>query len=99
METSQSAGKKQAQKYVEGGGGNFVDVTLKVVVKAAVGTLFIFQPDKLHGTILSYGATNCNMAIIFFKCVADGYREMVENGESIFAGEGAGEGNPDNQKQ
>ena len=84
---------------MEGSGGNFVDVTLKVVVKAAVGTLFVFQPSKLHGTTLSYGATNRNMAITFSKRVADGYREMVENGGSIFAGEGAGEENPDNQKQ
>ena len=98
VETLQPAGKKWAQKYVEGGGGNFVNVTLKVVVKAAVGTLFVFQPDKLHGTTLSYGATNRNMAITFSKHVADGYREMMEKGSSIFAGEGAGEGNPDNQK-
>ena len=43
---------------MKSGGGHFVDVTLKVVVKAAVGTLFVFQPSKLHGTTSSYCTTD-----------------------------------------
>ena len=93
-----STSQKISQPFIDGGGANFVDATLKVVVKAAVGTLFIFQPDQLHGTTLAYGAVNHNIAITFSQRVADEYREVLAKGQSISSGGGAGEGNPANDK-
>ena len=69
---------------------------LKVVVKAASGTLFVFKPEQLHGTTLSHGAVNHNIAITFSQRVADGYREVHQKGEAVYSGHGAGEGNLDN---
>jgi len=58
--------QKISQPFIDGGGANLVDATFKkVVIKAAVGTLFIFQPDQLHGMTLAYGAVNHNITITF----------------------------------
>ena len=89
-------GKNLSQPAVKEGGANFIDATLKVVVKAAPGTLFVFKPEQLHGTTLSHGAVNHNIAITFSQRVADGYREVHQKGQAVYSGHGAGEGNPDN---
>ena len=42
-------------------GSSFVDVSLKVVIHQAIGTMMAFQPEQLHGTTKSNGAVNPRM--------------------------------------
>ena len=91
-----SVTKEKSQPAVKGGGANFVDVTLKVVIKASPGTLFVFKPEQLHGTTLAHGAVNHNIAITFSQQLEDGYREVHQKGQAVYSGDGAGEGNPAN---
>ena len=73
---------------LEGGGANFVDASLKVVVKQAAGTLMVFKPNYYHGTTLPVGALNHAITYAFSKRVADASRKM-----RIEVEEGAGDGN------
>ncbi|KAK6971426.1 hypothetical protein R3P38DRAFT_2479492, partial [Favolaschia claudopus] len=47
------------------GGGNFVDMSLRVVVEQATGTLFIFDPTHKHGTTRLCGAHNYTESFTF----------------------------------
>ncbi|KAJ6516895.1 hypothetical protein C8R47DRAFT_1313230 [Mycena vitilis] len=75
-----------------GGGGNFVDMSLKVVVKQAAGTLFAFDPTFRHGTTRLCGAHNHTVTIAFSARIHDAF-EQARQGISIDAGSGAGDGN------
>lgn len=58
-----------------GAGGSFVDVSLKVIVKQAQGTMLAFQPDLIHGTTVSHGAVNHIIAVTFCRSVAEMRKE------------------------
>ena len=75
-----------------GGGGNFVDITLGVVVQQATGTLIAFQPEYLHGTTRLCGAHNHMCTITFSSHIAEAFKIAVE-GAKVEPGAGAGEGN------
>ena len=75
-----------------GGGGNFVDITLGVVVQQATGTLMAFQPEYLHGTTRLCGAHNRMCTITFSSHIAEAFRIAVK-GAKVESGAGAGEGN------
>jgi len=77
--------------WPSGGGGNFVDITLRVVVKQAAGTLLLFQPEYLHGTTRLCGAHNRLCVITFSTHILKAYQIAVE-GTKLEAGDGAGEG-------
>ncbi len=68
-----------------GGGANFVDVTLKVVVQQAQGTMLAFQSDHIHGTTVSYGTVNHIIAITFSKSIAVLYRQKMDGKNGIFS--------------
>jgi hypothetical protein len=85
------SGENRAAWPVEGG-GNFVDVTLGVVVQQAAGTLMAFQPEYLHGTACLCGAHNRTCTITFSSHIAEAFRIAVE-GTKVESGYGAGEGN------
>lgn len=71
-----------------GGGANFVDVDLRVVVKQARGTLMIFKPDHRHGTTIPCGAVNHAVTAAFSQRVVDA--KLLGQIVSV---SGAGEGN------
>lgn len=83
-----------------GSGANYVDVTLKIVVLSAPGTIMAFRPNHLHGTSKSYGAVNRGLAITFSRRVTDAYRDLDATGKAKFqvesgAGSGDASGNDD----
>jgi len=71
-----------------------VDITLKVVVKQAKGTLILFQPEYPHGTTRLCGAQNRLCAITFSTHILEAYQVAVQ-GMKVEAGDGAGEGDTD----
>lgn len=75
-----------------GGGGNFVDMTLKVVVKQATGTLFTFDPTFPHGTTRLCGAHNRTITIAFSAHIQEAF-ERAKMGFYNESGAGAGDGN------
>ncbi|KAJ3897757.1 hypothetical protein F5879DRAFT_708151 [Lentinula edodes] len=80
----------------EYGGANFVDITLRVVVVNAPGTLFSFQPQYPHGTTVTGGTTNFNIVFTFSRKIGEAVAEL--DGREHFGScrWGAGEGNLDN---
>ncbi|KAJ7156697.1 hypothetical protein C8R46DRAFT_1294394 [Mycena filopes] len=57
------------------GGGNFVDLTLKVKVKQAARTLMAFRPEYLHGTTRLCGAHSMGCTIPFCTRILDAFRK------------------------
>ncbi|KAK7045248.1 hypothetical protein R3P38DRAFT_3347404 [Favolaschia claudopus] len=76
------------------GGGNFVDMSLRVVVEQATGTLFIFDPTHKHGTTRLCGAHNYTASFTFSQRIMEAF-EKAKLGAQIEAGKGAGDGNFD----
>lgn len=76
------------------GGGNFVDVTLHVVVQQAESTLMAFQPEHPHGTTRLCGAHNHMVTITFSQHIAEAFKK-AQLGNTVEPGPGAGEGNVD----
>lgn len=72
-------------------GGNFVDVSLRIVVKQAAGTLIAFQPEFPHGTTKLAGAHNRICAITFSEHILKAYEKaIVAGGSGIESGSGTG---------
>lgn len=69
-----------------------MDADLKVVVLQAPGTAFSFRPDYTHGTTFCNGAVNYGISIAFSERVGKAWKD-AQQGISITAGPGAGEGN------
>jgi hypothetical protein len=88
--TSNDSGENRAA-WPAGGGGNFVDITLRIVVCQATGTLIAFQPEYPHGTTCLCGAHNRTCAVTFLAHILDAYRITVR-GVKVESGPGAGEG-------
>ncbi|KAJ7754851.1 hypothetical protein B0H16DRAFT_1542098 [Mycena metata] len=74
-----------------GGGGNFVEMFLRVVVKQATGTLLAFDPSFQHGTTRLCGGHNRTITIAFSARIKDAF-EDAKNGFHE-SGAGAGDGN------
>ncbi|KAJ7715587.1 hypothetical protein B0H16DRAFT_1615630 [Mycena metata] len=74
-----------------GGGGNFVEMSLMVVVKQATGTLLAFDPSFRHGTTRLCGGHNHTITIAFSAHIKDAF-EYAKNGFHE-SGAGAGDGN------
>jgi hypothetical protein len=74
------------------GGGNFVDITLGVVVQQATGTLMAFKPEYLHGTTRLCGAHNRMCTVAFSSRIAEAFK-IASMGAKVEPGSGAGEGN------
>lgn len=77
-----------------GGGGNFVDTTLRVVVKQAKATLMLFKPEFTHGTTRLCGAHNHLCTVTFSRHIWDAYKIAVK-GPCVDSAAGAGEGDVD----
>ncbi|KAL0945688.1 hypothetical protein HGRIS_014839 [Hohenbuehelia grisea] len=88
--------KLSVQRDLPGGGANFVDMRLGVVVKQATGTAICFQPEEFHGMTLECGASNHAITFAFSRRIADALAELRDRGTGggviIESGEGAGEG-------
>jgi hypothetical protein len=60
-------------------GGNFVDVTLRVVVHSAKDTLLIFRPAFPHGTTRAQkGVERRGMAITFSRHIFKAWNKKME---------------------
>ncbi|KAK7015973.1 hypothetical protein R3P38DRAFT_2615944 [Favolaschia claudopus] len=81
-------------KWPVEGGGNFVDMSLRVVVVQATGTLFVFDPSQRHGTTRLCGAHNYIAAFTFSSRIKEAF-EKAKKGQQIEAEKGAGDGNFD----
>ncbi|KAK7036891.1 hypothetical protein R3P38DRAFT_2517117, partial [Favolaschia claudopus] len=80
--------------WPESGGGNFVDMSLRVVIEQATGTLFMFNPTHRHGTTRLCGAHNYTASFTFSQHIKDAF-DKANKGPHIEAGKGAGDGNFD----
>lgn len=78
--------------WPEGGGGNFVELTLRVVVRQAQGTMMAFQPKYAHGTTRLCGAHNRVCTITFSSHILQAYQTACA-GTKVDGGSGAGDGN------
>jgi hypothetical protein len=72
-------------------GGNFVDLTLRVVVKQVTRTLMAFQPKFPHGTTCLCEAQNRMCTITFSQHIYEAYKIAAQEAK-IMAGAGVGEG-------
>ena len=95
---TRSGAKRRADEvYPEwpaGGGGSFVDVSLKVVVKGAKGTMTCFLPEEIHGTARLCGVHKRGITIAFSAGLAAAYKKAQE-GMGVEEGAGVGQGDPD----
>ncbi|KAG8923024.1 hypothetical protein FRC02_011447 [Tulasnella sp. 418] len=92
--------RKASAKNVQmlrGGGGNFVDLTLRVLVKQAAGTLIAFKSELPHGTTTLAGAHNRHMSIAFSQHVATAFAK-AQQGNEVISGGGAGHGQEGSNK-
>jgi hypothetical protein len=81
-------------EWPAGGGGSFVDVSLKVAVKGAKGTMTCFLPEEIHGTTRLCGVHKRGMTIAFSASLAAAYKK-AQQGMGVEEGPGAGQGDPD----
>ncbi len=88
------AGAESRDLWPAGGGGNFVDITLGVVVKQAQATLLLFQPEYSHGTTRLCGAHNRLCTVTFSSHILDAYRAAARE-TRVVSGAGGGEGDVD----
>ena len=79
--------------WVTNGGGNFVDMSLKVVIEQATDTLLNFDPTRLHVTTWLCEAHNYMVSITFSAHIMAAFKN-AEHGMAE-AGEGAGDGDFD----
>ncbi|KAJ7848569.1 hypothetical protein B0H13DRAFT_2090054, partial [Mycena leptocephala] len=60
--------------WPEYGGGNFVDLTLKVKVIQATGTILAHRPNTIHETTRLCGARSCGFTIPFTERLHEGFK-------------------------
>ena len=71
-------------------GGSFVDITLRVIVKQAMGTLLAHDTEEPHGTTIGPAASsNLIMANVFTRKLADSWGQLLKECK-VESGEGAG---------
>ena len=79
------------------GGGNFVDLSLKVVVEMDKGTLTAFRPQFRHGTTRLCGAHSRGCAITFSSHILEAYKiAMRAGGIKVESGTGVGKDSSEN---
>ncbi|TRM62016.1 hypothetical protein BD626DRAFT_499509, partial [Schizophyllum amplum] len=65
-----------------GGGANFVDVTLGIIVKNAARTAMAFRPGYQHGTTACHGAINRGLTNNFDEAPGKALLELRNSGKS-----------------
>ena len=74
------------------GGGNFVEMSLKVLVKQSPGTLFAFDPTFPHGITWPCNAHNHTITIAYLERLLTAF-EKAKQGHLIKSGKSLGDGN------
>ena len=59
-------------------GVNFVDTSLKVVVKTSGRSLLVFRPNELHVTTQDNGVVNRSITFAFSKRIGDAFAQLKE---------------------
>lgn len=77
-----------------GGGGSYIDTSLKVIVCMAAGTMYGYHPAHHHGTSRRWGAHTRQITIAFSTHIANAHKQALK-GNQVVSKEGAGEGNED----
>ncbi|KAJ7573170.1 hypothetical protein C8J56DRAFT_1173958 [Mycena floridula] len=67
-------------------GGNFTDLTLKIVVSSAAATMMAFKPEFLHGTSECEGAVNTGLSMTTTERVRKGYEAFINAGKPVVFG-------------
>jgi hypothetical protein len=68
----------------KGGGASFVDLTLKVVVRQAPGTMMATRPNYMHATTKGYGMENSGVTITFSERIKEPWLAAIR-GELEFS--------------
>jgi len=93
-----SVRERRPPAFIPGGGANFVDCHLQVLVKQEKNTLMSFKPQFRHGTTVACGAVNHSLTFAFSQKLLDAYntaqQQLGGRDVLIVSGEGAGQGNP-----
>jgi hypothetical protein len=55
-----------------------VDLTLRVVIRPAKGTLSAWKPGCPHGTTMRFGVYDHGIAIVFSQRVVDEYQKTTQ---------------------
>ena len=71
-------------------GGNFADISLRVAVKQATGTLMAFQPEFPHATTELAGAHNRICAITFSEHTLKAYEKAKKSARGLIVDSGPG---------
>ncbi|KAJ7656713.1 hypothetical protein DFH06DRAFT_1198319 [Mycena polygramma] len=82
--------QEDMSKWLIDGGGNFVDVSLRVRVKQAAATLMAFRPEYMHGTTRLCGAHSMGCTIPFCTRLLVAFNKAKEQ-TSVESFAGAGE--------
>lgn len=61
------------------GGANFVDLTLKVIVKQAPGTMMAMRPKYMHATTKGYGVENSGVTITFSDRIKEPWLAAIQS--------------------
>jgi hypothetical protein len=65
-------------EWPAGGGRSFVDTSLKVIVRGALGTIMCFLPVEMHGTTRLCEVHQCCITVAFSSHIADVYKKAQE---------------------
>ncbi|KAF8960534.1 hypothetical protein BDZ97DRAFT_1704149 [Flammula alnicola] len=76
-----------------GGGSSFVDLSLKVVVRQALGTMMAIRPEFMHGTSMGYGAENSGVTISFSERIVEAWETARRLGITVESFQDTGDGN------
>ena len=79
----QTRSSMKSQAGPPGGGSSFVDVSLRVVVRQARGTMMAIKPEYLHGTTKGYGAVNSGVTIAFSERVGKAWQLAMDGKISV----------------
>ena len=80
-------------------GGNFVDLTLRVLVKGARATLVAHDAELPHGTTIGPRIINYGMAIVFTEKLAKFWKKLQDDKCKVKSGSGANNSTHDSQRE
>jgi hypothetical protein len=65
-------------EWLAGGGGNFINVSLKVIIKGAKGTMVGFLPEHIHSTTRLCGMHKHGMTLAFSSQLTEAFKKAQQ---------------------